>query len=94
VETANSAYAIAGHVVAATRVYALGFGCGQAVERNRSEEFSGMGTAAREAIEPIQALSADIASALAGLTPADLDRRTLSGHIRRAQGASSLRQSR
>src|SRR5205823_967143 len=47
---ANSAYAIAYHVGEVTRVYALGFGCGWRVTRDRSTEFSGTGTDAGELI--------------------------------------------
>jgi hypothetical protein len=50
--TTNSAHAIARHVVAATRVYALGFGCGHAVERNRAEEFTGTGSDVRDNAPP------------------------------------------
>jgi len=58
--TANSAHAIARRVVAATRVYALGFGCGHAVERNRAEEFTGTGSHVRDVIDAIRQLSREI----------------------------------
>src|SRR5438128_2227012 len=41
---ANSAYAIASHVIGSTTVYALGFGCGQDVTRDRAAEFTASGT--------------------------------------------------
>jgi hypothetical protein len=73
--TANSAYAIASHVVAATRVYALGFGCGQPVQRDRPAEFAGSGHDATHVIARVEAFAAEIRHALAALAAADLDRR-------------------
>jgi hypothetical protein len=69
---ANSAPAIAGHVVSSTRVYVLGFGCGQAVTRERGAEFAAAGRDMDELISLIHALSADISAALTGLQPAAL----------------------
>ncbi len=66
---------LATHVVASTRVYALGFGCGQSVERNRAAEFAAAGNDAGKLIDAIRQLSAEIDAALAGLTPGALDRR-------------------
>ena len=40
VEDTNSAVVIASHIVGSTRVFALGFGCGHPVERDRPAEFS------------------------------------------------------
>jgi hypothetical protein len=73
--TANSAYAIASHVVAATRVYALGFGCGQPVQRDRPAEFVGSGYDAAQVIVRVEAFAAEIRHALAALAAGDLDRR-------------------
>ena len=73
--TANSAYAIASHVVAATRVYALGFGCGQPVHRDRPAEFTGAGDDAGVVIAGAEALATDIGKALAALAPDALERR-------------------
>jgi uncharacterized damage-inducible protein DinB len=75
--TANSAYAIATHVVASTRVYALGFGCGQPVERDRAAEFAATGDDAGKLLGAIRRLVAEIEAALAGLAPGALDRRVL-----------------
>jgi hypothetical protein len=72
---ANSACAIASHVVGSTRVYALGFGCGQLVERDRPAEFAASAVSSRELISAIQQLADEIGTALATLTPSLLDRR-------------------
>jgi hypothetical protein len=72
---ANSAYAIGHHVAEVTRVYALGFGCGQPVTRDRSLEFSATGDDAGVLIARLEALATEIAAALAPLTSADLARR-------------------
>lgn len=71
--SANSACAIVSHVLGSTRVYALGFGCGQTVRRDRDAEFAAAGTDARPLVAALRQLAADIARALAGLAPADLD---------------------
>jgi hypothetical protein len=73
--SANSAYAIVGHVVASTRVYALGLGCGRRVARNRAEEFTGAGTDGGELVAAIRRLSGELDDALATLAPEALDRR-------------------
>jgi PncC family amidohydrolase len=72
---ANSAYAIASHVAAVTRVYALGFGCGHAVQRDRPAEFAAAGADAGALIEALESLAREIGAAVAALTPADLERR-------------------
>jgi hypothetical protein len=72
---ANSAYAIVVHVVASTRVYVLGFGCGREVERNRAAEFAASGHDPGELIAAIRRLSGEIETTLAALAPAALDRR-------------------
>ena len=73
--SANSAYAIASHVLGVTRVYVLGFGCGHRVTRDRPAEFSAIGDDAGKLIERLDALAAEIRTALAALTPAQLDHR-------------------
>ena len=73
--TANSAYVIASHVVAVTRVYALGFGCGQPVQRDRPAEFEGSGHDAAMVIAHVEALATDIEHALDAKASRDLDRR-------------------
>ena len=72
--SANSAYSIGAHVAAVTRVYALGFGCGRAVQHDRSTEFAASGTDAGPLIARREALAAEITSALADLAPSALDR--------------------
>ena len=73
--TANSAHAIASHVVAATRVYALGFGCGRPVQRDRQAEFTGSGHDSAEVIAHVEAFAAELRRGLAALTAPDLERR-------------------
>ena len=73
--TANSAYAIAHHVVAATRVYALGFGCGAPVRRDRSTEFAGSGDDVNEVVDRVEALATELTRSMAALGPDALDRR-------------------
>lgn len=72
---ANSAYAIASHVVGSTRVYALGFGCGHQVERDRAAEFAAAGTDSAELVATLRQLARELDAALAALAPAELDRR-------------------
>jgi DinB superfamily len=74
---ANSASAIASHVVSSTRVYVLGFGCGQAVTRERQAEFAAAGRDRQELMSEIHALSTEISAALTALPPAALDQRLL-----------------
>ncbi|MGH7309533.1 MAG: DinB family protein [Candidatus Rokuibacteriota bacterium] len=73
--SANSAYAIVSHVLGSTRVYALGFGCGQPVGRDREAEFAAIGTDAEGLIAALRRLASEIAAALGGLRPAALDER-------------------
>src|SRR5258706_15876261 len=72
---ANSAYAIAAHVLGVTRVYVLGFGCGLPVTRDRPAEFAAAGSDATALIARLDALAGEIRTALAALAPADLERR-------------------
>lgn len=72
---ANSAYAIASHVVGSTSVYALGFACGREVTRDRAAEFLASGTDARELIGAIRQLQRKIGDALGRLTAGTLDER-------------------
>jgi hypothetical protein len=74
---ANSAYAIASHVIGSTNVYALGFGCGQDVRRDRAAEFAASGTDANELICAIRQLQRKIGDALGSLTGPALDERIL-----------------
>src|SRR5436309_6423304 len=73
--TANSAHAIARHVVGSTRVYALGFGCGQTVTRDRSAEFAASGSSTQDLVAALQQLADEITTALDTLTPATLNER-------------------
>lgn len=72
---ANSAYAIASHVVGSTRVYALGFGLGRPVERDRAAEFAAAGPDAGALIAALGDLSNEIDAAVAAAGQAALDRR-------------------
>lgn len=72
---ANSAYAIASHVLGSTSVYALGFGCGQKVTRDRAAEFAASGTDARELSGAIHQLQRKIGDALERLPAGALDER-------------------
>lgn len=76
-QASNSAYAIAAHVLSSTRVYALGFGCGHSVQRDRSAEFAASGTAAEEIIGRFRQLWREIDAALTALSPAAIDARLL-----------------
>jgi len=79
-EAANSAYAIASHVVGSTRAYALGFGCGRQVERDRPAEFAAAGADPGELVAAIRQLSREVDAALAALPPSELDRRVVPPH--------------
>ena len=72
---ANSAYAIATHVAGSTRVYALGFGCGQPVTRDRVAELAARGESAGPPMAALRQLAVDIDGALAALPEARLDER-------------------
>ncbi len=72
----NSACAIVAHVIGSTRVYALGFGCGLTVERDRPAEFAAAGDDPVALISKVRAFSDEVDAALARLDPAMLDRRT------------------
>jgi hypothetical protein len=72
---ANSAYAIAAHVAGSTRVYALGFGCGQPVARDRGAELAARGDAAGPPMAALRQLAAEIDGALAALPASRLDER-------------------
>ncbi len=72
----NSAYAIVNHVIESTRVYALGFGCGLSVQRDRSAEFSGVGEDVDALIARVAQFATELEAALAALAPAVLDERT------------------
>ncbi|HSF05967.1 MAG TPA: DinB family protein [Methylomirabilota bacterium] len=71
--SANSAYAIVSHVLGSTRVYALGFGCGHTVRRDRDAEFAVAGPDAEVLIAGLRQLATEIATALAGLRPGALE---------------------
>lgn len=73
--SANSACAIAAHVLGSTRVYVLGFACGLTIERDRDAEFASRGVPAAELVARLRLLEDEIASALGALAPAALERR-------------------
>jgi hypothetical protein len=70
---ANSACVIVTHVLASTRVYALGFGCGRAVERDRAAEFAATGSDAGPLLSAIDSLEKAIDDAVTSMEPATLD---------------------
>ncbi|MGA2284724.1 MAG: DinB family protein [Dehalococcoidia bacterium] len=72
---ANSAYAIAAHTLGNARAWVLGIACGQQVERDRPAEFRASGGDAAVLAAEAKNLSHEIESALASLSPADLERR-------------------
>lgn len=72
---ANSAYAIGTHLARCTRVYVLGFACGQRVERDRPAEFAAAGGDPGPLVAEIGELGREIAAALAALPPSALERR-------------------
>jgi hypothetical protein len=74
-DSANSAYAIVSHVLGSMRVYALGFGCGQPVGRDREAEFAARGADAEGLIAALRRLASEIGMALDTLRPAALDER-------------------
>jgi len=73
---ANSAYAIVNHLIESTRVYALGFGCGLPVERDRRAEFSGVGEDVGALIARVGQFEAELLAALAAVVPTVLDERS------------------
>ena len=73
--SANSAYAIVNHVAEVTRVYALGFGCGHRVLRDRATEFAGAASDAAALVARLETLAAEIGAAVGALTLEDLERR-------------------
>lgn len=75
--TGNSAGTIASHVLGATRVYVLGFGCGRPVERDRSAEFSTIVADADAVVADLRALVGEIDERLGVLSEAALDRRVM-----------------
>lgn len=73
--TSNSAAAIASHVLSATRVYVLGFGCGQDVARDRAAEFAADPADSAALLAALRQLVAELGAALPALAPPALDRR-------------------
>jgi len=72
---ANSGASIINHILACTRVYILGFGCGQPVSRDRSTEFTLTTTALSSGGVAFHQLAEEIRTALASLRPEELDER-------------------
>lgn len=75
--TANSAWAIATHVVGSTRAYALGLGCGRAVTRARAAEFLAAGEDGDGLVGRVVELARELEAALVALPPSALDERLI-----------------
>lgn len=75
VSTGNSPYAIANHTIQATRVYALGFGCGKPICRDRQAEFDSPATSVAEVTARLQDLATQLHAELSELAPEFLDER-------------------
>lgn len=75
IASGNCPYTIANHVIEATRVYALGFGCGRQVSRNRQAEFESPATSIDEVTERLRNLDGELRAAFGELTPEKLDER-------------------
>ena len=72
---ANSSAALINHILACTRVYVLGFGCGQPVSRDRSTEFMPANASLSSCSAAFHQLADDMLTALASLQPEKLDER-------------------
>jgi uncharacterized damage-inducible protein DinB len=77
IDGGNSMYVIATHTLGNARAFVLGIACGQPLERDRPAEFRATGRDAADLTAQAARLLGDIESALAGLSPSDLDRRLL-----------------
>ncbi len=75
IDTANCAAAITTHIVHSTRVYALGFGCGHPVMRDRPAEFAATDASVENLVAALRHLSEDLTAAFDALTPQQLDER-------------------
>jgi uncharacterized damage-inducible protein DinB len=73
--TANSAAALVRHVVGATQVYVLGFGCGQQVARDRQAEFADEDHDQPAVLAALEQLLDELDEALWTVTTATLGRR-------------------
>jgi len=73
--TGNSPYTIANHTIEATRIYALGLGCGKPVSRNREAEFDSPVTSVAEISARLRDLSGQLRNELSALAPEMLDER-------------------
>jgi hypothetical protein len=71
--TANSAAVIVRHVLGSTRVYALGFGCGQPVTRDRAAEFTQPDETVTYLLAAVRTFSDELDAALTALPPERLD---------------------
>jgi uncharacterized damage-inducible protein DinB len=77
IEGANSMYVIATHTLGNARAFVLGIACGQPLERDRPAEFRASGRDAADLTAQAGRLLDDIETALAGLSPSELNRRLL-----------------
>jgi uncharacterized damage-inducible protein DinB len=73
----NSARVIAVHVVSVTRAYALGFGCGLTVTRDREAEFAAKDETLADLLAILRQLAGDVEAAFPALTSAALERTTV-----------------
>jgi hypothetical protein len=73
--TGNSPYTIAKHTLEATRVYALGLGCGKPVSREREAEFDSLVTSVAEITARLRDLAGQLRAELSVLTLEMLDER-------------------
>jgi DinB family protein len=75
--TGNSPYTIANHTIEATRVYALGLGCGNSVSRNREAEFDSPTTSVAEITARLRDLAGQLRNELSALAPEMLGERLI-----------------
>jgi hypothetical protein len=71
--TANSPFQVANHVLGATRVLALGLGCGRQLTRDRRSEFNSKPERASDVIWKLGALLAELEAGLGSIDPKRLD---------------------
>lgn len=86
----NSPYTIANHVLEATRVYALGFGCRRPVSRDRQREFEAPATSLEEVGRRLRDLDDELGAALSELAQEALDERLTPA--RELWGTGSIRE--
>jgi Protein of unknown function (DUF664) len=70
----NSAWVLATHTLGNARAWVLGIACGQQVGRDRPAEFAASGSDTEALRADVERFMAEVATALEGLTAADLER--------------------